>query len=373
MSDSYTRVTTPAGPVFLRRGSEVISKIDSIVFDCDGVLIDARNSYDRAIQETLDRITGEIFGIRITWKDRVREMIQSLRMTGGFNNDWDTTYALSLFAAVSLPSDLRGVAAAGSVGKRPRAIGPSLSSEVASGVARLVGKFSRLPSRPGHNSVNRFVRDSLSADDRKLCNAVAEYEGYPGTPPTSRLASMFDEMYHGPELYREMYGAEPKYYEGRGYIEDDELLVNEQDVAFLSRRLGGRLALATGRPSGATWHSLGGLMSYFRSDASVFIGDADRGPRYRAKLLAFKKPSGLSLIHARRRLRSKMLLYVGDSAEDVQMVRNARRSWRGMSFAGVYGTADSPDARRKFFMENGAELILPGVAALPGLIRSAQS
>ena len=38
-----------------------IQKFDSIIFDCDGVLVDIRNSYDEAINKTISVIMKELF------------------------------------------------------------------------------------------------------------------------------------------------------------------------------------------------------------------------------------------------------------------------------------------------------------------------
>ena len=38
-----------------------IQKFDSIIFDCDGVLVDIRNSYDNAINKTISAIMNELF------------------------------------------------------------------------------------------------------------------------------------------------------------------------------------------------------------------------------------------------------------------------------------------------------------------------
>ena len=38
-----------------------IQKFDSIIFDCDGVLVDIRQSYDNAINKTISAIMKELF------------------------------------------------------------------------------------------------------------------------------------------------------------------------------------------------------------------------------------------------------------------------------------------------------------------------
>ena len=41
--------------------NQKIQKFDAIIFDCDGVLVDIRNSYDNAINKTISAIMKELF------------------------------------------------------------------------------------------------------------------------------------------------------------------------------------------------------------------------------------------------------------------------------------------------------------------------
>jgi len=45
--------------------SQKIQKFDSIIFDCDGVLVDIRNSYDHAINITISAIMKELLNDEI--------------------------------------------------------------------------------------------------------------------------------------------------------------------------------------------------------------------------------------------------------------------------------------------------------------------
>ncbi|NPB07107.1 MAG: HAD hydrolase-like protein [Aquificae bacterium] len=55
------------------------------MFDVDGVIIDVRDSYHRAVQETLKHYTGALLPL-----ERIREF----KFSRGINNDWDLTVAL---------------------------------------------------------------------------------------------------------------------------------------------------------------------------------------------------------------------------------------------------------------------------------------
>lgn len=74
---------------------EIIRKLDSIVFDCDGVLIDVSNSYDLAIKKTVDFIIQEMAQVNESGLVTTK-LIEGFKASGGFNDEVDVTYALIL-------------------------------------------------------------------------------------------------------------------------------------------------------------------------------------------------------------------------------------------------------------------------------------
>ncbi|MFB5632084.1 MAG: phosphatase, partial [Nitrosopumilus sp.] len=77
-------------------------KFDSIIFDCDGVLVDITQSYDKTIDKTCRYVLkefAEIDSIQIDHK-----IIDGFKASGGFNDEVDLTYAavLSLYASNKL-------------------------------------------------------------------------------------------------------------------------------------------------------------------------------------------------------------------------------------------------------------------------------
>ena len=81
-------------------------EIDSLIFDCDGVLIDITKSYDQTIINTakyvLETLANIDDSIDIDFK-----IIDGFKSTGGFNDEVDLTYAaiLSIVAAKKLKKD----------------------------------------------------------------------------------------------------------------------------------------------------------------------------------------------------------------------------------------------------------------------------
>ncbi|MDO8553665.1 MAG: histidinol-phosphate transaminase [Candidatus Micrarchaeota archaeon] len=60
-------------------------KIDAVIFDIDGVLVDVSNSYRLAIKKTAEKFLG---------REVTTGEIDKIKSIAGFNNDWDATYAI---------------------------------------------------------------------------------------------------------------------------------------------------------------------------------------------------------------------------------------------------------------------------------------
>ncbi len=57
----------------------------AIIFDMDGVLVDVSESYIEAIKKTVKKLSG---------KPTTDEKIEKLKLSGGFNNDWELTHEI---------------------------------------------------------------------------------------------------------------------------------------------------------------------------------------------------------------------------------------------------------------------------------------
>lgn len=377
MPEEYKIINTSDGRAWtLSSRLRELREVDAIVFDCDGVLVDTRRSYDAAIAEVVDRLLRWV-GVRLPWKRFTPSLILRLRRTGGFNNDWDTVYALVLFSILALPaSEVRKLTNDEGWPKASNKPKPPLSlvdlRTVTNRIVALTQNFCSKDGLIGYESVNRFVQANMfSPVYASALDRVQEWLGYPGSPPTSLLSTIFDELYHGSKLYRQLYGVQARYYPGKGLIEGERTLVRRRDLEATTQMSGrGRLAITTGRPYLPTKYVLGDLMAYFNRKASIFIGDMDVHPELASKLSQFRKPSGLSLVHARRALSSDMVLYAGDSAEDIMMAEEARRLKEPVLFAGIYGTGLDRNEQSRYFKEYGVDLILPTARQIPLILRT---
>ncbi|MBL7018803.1 MAG: phosphatase, partial [Nitrosopumilus sp.] len=69
---------------------QILNKIDAIIFDCDGVLIDITKSYDLAIIQTTQYVLENLAKIDSSI-DVDFKIIDGFKSTGGFNDEVDLT------------------------------------------------------------------------------------------------------------------------------------------------------------------------------------------------------------------------------------------------------------------------------------------
>jgi phosphoglycolate phosphatase-like HAD superfamily hydrolase len=363
--ERYLRVTSPGargGFAVNKSSRQLLGKVDAVVFDCDGVLIDARKSYDATIRVVVETMVEELTGVRLRLARVAPRLISTVRRTGGFNSDWDTTYALTLFSLVALEQQEEGGGRRG-----PRA--KEALVNIASG-------FGSAPRGRGQQADDSFLESEVPSLKESL-DRSRDYLGYPRTPPEGRMTTIFDELYFGASLFEKVHGVRAGNPRTKGLIDLERILVSRKTLESLAKILGGaRLAMVTGRPYIGTEHSLGKtLMSYFDRDSSMFIGDADINPALRAEYDEYRKPSPKALVRAREKLSSSTLLYVGDSAEDLMMVQNARRGGlAGFLFAGVYETSPVRTDQASFFEREGSDVVAETVNQVPsGLLLPSKS
>jgi phosphoglycolate phosphatase-like HAD superfamily hydrolase len=359
MNSTYEVLRLKDGAAFVKPGSmSKLAKADSVVFDCDGTLIDVRRSYDATIVRTVSSMMEGFLGRNAPIAKDGEELIMRIRRTGGFNGDWDTSYALSLFSVTALEGRVSG--------------GPGEGRDTAEERLRsIVAGFASEKRLEGWKSVDRYLSDS-GLDTAKL-GELRRYMGYPGNPLASRLTATFDQVYYGEALFERVYGTRPETAYKEGLIDSETVIVTRETLSDLSAIVGPKkMAIATGRPFIAVEHALRGLLGFFDRESSVYIGDGDIFPELAVKLSKFKKPSGESLSLARRNFSSEVMLYVGDSAEDRLMVDNAGATRGAILFAGIYGSASDEEKQISYFTETESDLIVKDVNQIPGILEMAR-
>ena len=298
-------------------------EFDSIIFDCDGVLIDVTKSYDTTINKTISYVLKEIANITVD-APLANEILLKFKSTGGFNDEIDITYSgiLCFIAAKKLnknPTDL---------------ILDVLNEADDSGIT--------------------YVENFLNKIDVDITDIKSRL-GYPSADKNDLIHATFDQLFFGPELYSKIFQKESNFSE-KGFIENDKVIVSSELIGTLKKKFDDKIAVVTGRGFNAISSSLKEVLNQFNVKSSVFLEDESRD---------LAKPNPESLIRAMKGLDSKNCLYVGDSMEDIILTEKASELGFQATFCGIYGSTKLPEMKKNMFVKKNASFILESINSLP--------
>ena len=300
-----------------------IQKFDSIIFDCDGVLVDIRNSYDYAINKTISAIMNEIFNEKIS--DVVNsKILYGLKATGGFNDEVAVVYAVVMTLVASKKSNLK--------------------------FEKLIIDVIDNANESGINSIdNYFINQNIDLKEIKL---KLDYEN---SRKVSYIHRIFNQLFYGPALYEEIFNEKSQFSE-KPLIDLDNIVLDETLMSKLKTRFGNKISTVTGRGNFAFSYSMKNFLNNFDIKNSVFLED---------RPLNLAKPNPKSLIESISGINSKCSLYIGDSMEDLMMVEKCKEHGHDVSFCGIYGSSDEPELKYELFQKNKASFILESIQELP--------
>ena len=301
------------------------TQFDSIVFDCDGVLVDITNSYDQTIVKTVKYVLETLAkindSIQIDFK-----IIDGFKSTGGFNDEVDLTYAaiLSIVAAKKLKKD------------QTEFINLVIDNSDSTGI----------------KSVETFLKNQVDVSE------IIEQLSYPGSHKDNILYQIFDQLFYGPQLYSKLFQNTSKFSEP-GLIENDVVIFNNDLADKLGNKFHNQISMVTGRGKESVKYSLKHLLDKFDLKNSMFLEDEPR---------ELAKPNPQSLVTSITGMNSKSCLYVGDSMEDFIMAKKATILGNNTTFCGIIGTSKNPDEKLQLFGENEATLVLDSINLLPKVL-----
>jgi HAD superfamily hydrolase (TIGR01548 family) len=295
---------------------------DAVVLDVDGVLVDVADSYRRAIVESVLRVHGDAIE---------KAAIQSFKDAGGFNNDWELTYAAALFVLARREGLELDVAA--------------FTDRIADHRRENAGADGP-ESADGLDAAEAVVDEALSADARERARADWNPE---------RLREVFQQLYLGADLYAELEGKEPTM-DAPGFIHDEPVLLDPETLDALSEY---PLGVVTGRPADEADIAL--------DRAGLDLSDERR---FTMDDWAEGKPHPKALVSLAEQFEAESVVFVGDTLDDVKTARNAdeadpeRRYWAvGVLTGGLTG-----DEGRQKFANAGADAVVESVNDLPDLL-----
>lgn len=272
-------------PLIVKPGvQEQLRRLDTLIFDIDGVLIDFTASIRRVNVLSIPAYLRTLPNWTAPDDLLTSEDIERFKRAGGFNDDWDLTYAavlLYLFKAARFES--RDAAALHPL--------PPTIADYTDALARGGGWLA---------AAEAFVFAQATVPEGRAIRA-----GY----DTDRIRRIFQEMYAG-DLAPRLYGFTPVLNPGRGAVRDDRSLL---DVARVPRDR--TLAVLTGRTLAEARIGLEmvGLDRLIPLPAFGITKDDD-----------FYKPEPWGMRALLTRLGARTALYIGDAPDDLRTVLRFR-------------------------------------------------
>ncbi|MFQ3319066.1 MAG: HAD superfamily phosphatase [Natronomonas sp.] len=284
--------------------------VDAVILDIDGVLVDVADSYRRAIVESIDHVYGDTIE---------KDNIQLFKDAGGFNNDWELTYAAALYV----------------LARREK---PRLSIETYTGLIAASGG--------GLEGARTAVADELEPAARE--QVLANWD-------RSRLRDVFQQLYLGSGLYRELESDDPDL-ETEGFIHDESVLLAPDTREALEAW---PLGIITGRPEAEADIALERVGLDVADEHRFTMDDWEEG-----------KPHPHALLTLADRFDADSLVFVGDTLDDIETATNAAEADPNREFHGIgvlTGGLTGEEGRRKY-EDAGASEIIDSINDLPELL-----
>ncbi|WP_126662400.1 TIGR01548 family HAD-type hydrolase [Haloterrigena salifodinae] len=290
---------------------------DAVVLDVDGVLVDVADSYRRAIVDSVERV----------YDRTIRKAdIQQFKDAGGFNNDWELTYAAALYVLAT--------------GEGYGASIDDFTDEIAARGGGLEAAEDAIRADLGARATQRV----LERWDRE------------------RLRDVFQQLYLGADLYRGLEGGEPDV-ETRGFIHDEPVLLEESTRDAIVEDDAIDVGILTGRPEAEAEIALErvGLEAAIPLEHRFTMDDWEEG-----------KPHPRALTTLAERFDADSVVFVGDTLDDVRTANNAREADPDREYHGIgvlTGGLTGEEGRQKYETED-ASAVLESINALPDLLES---
>jgi HAD superfamily phosphatase len=385
LDGEYEEIWQDAGVVMVRKEwAAAFPRVDAVIFDCDGVLIDVRKSYTRAIIESVAYFTRELFGVDFPETPSLMKLLHIFKMSGGFNNEWDIAYALLLDVFRNLSKKVQEhfverlhQIEAIPLSARFQLIKEVFKSQISPRERKLLDinsafELARKADSTGIRSIERELKNRPESTD--LFEATKKFLAYPGKVGESPLTTVFEEIFCGVNLFQEQYGMKPEFYGGSGLINEEKKIISLKLLEELASLMGRHnFGIATGRPYLLARHTLGKILDVFNRKATVFIEDVlteERRERQKGVDVDLTKPDPFSLLRSAEGLDPfHTAAFVGDSAEDVIMAKKAWRRNSRFLAVGVYSTSMFKEDLISNFIRLKTDVILPSINELAGLMK----
>jgi HAD superfamily hydrolase (TIGR01548 family) len=313
-----------------------------IVFDMDGVIIDVSRSYREAVRKA----ARLFFKGAASWEDLPDPLfsladLARVKQSGGLNNDWDLTFLIInlLFTRVRR-----------SIKYQDSDPWTNYKMTIKHCDVAVLGQFLCENNNP---------LSALLDETGRISNdfITSLYTGDVGSGNV--IKQMFQEIYLGKDLFESIYQIQTKVFHEKGFIDQENLLIDKSILESLSRH--NILAIATGRPRFEAEYPLGlfKLKKYFTFILTLddcIKEEQKRFEKDREKIsLSKPNPFMLDAIVAAMGNRACGYYYVGDMPDDMI---TASRSRAGIVGIGILKSSTDRDRLRRDLENAGADYII---------------
>lgn len=302
---------------------KTLPQIDAVLLDIDGVILDVSQSYRVVISRTVQYIATQILGLEETGQLFEEDESELFKMAGGFNSDWDlTNAAVALIVAKHAQSGAKDTVSL---------------REFGSSWEQFTGDIKRRGG--GQKTAEVIILETLTPSQRRNFASLWNQKF---------VTQIFQEMYGGDDACKSLYGFDPEHLHDEGLYKNETVLLDGALLASLPTRI--KVGVLTGRTHSET--QLAMKTANLSIPSTNWITESD----------GVKKPDPQTLIALQEKMGFKFGVYIGDTMDDLNVVKNYRETNAGGRAKIVACTALSGpggEAHRRTFLEAGTEIATP--------------
>ena len=261
MAKQYQRRLINNKVAYLKIADSDIKNINTVIFDCDGVLINSKNSYDKCIELTISYILKNILNKQFINFKISKSTLELFRQTGGFNNDYKFCYIVILKIISMIPSSLAidyeqeyGRINAKNISdsfKRLESIKLNRISvykkNIKVGHTRELNELARGIKKIDLDSIESIITKGSEAEQQDLVNSSKQLLNFTKDRKNNIITNVFDEFFYGKNLIKKARKTNKINFNRKGTIESEKLIVKESSLIALKSKFNKNISIVSGR------------------------------------------------------------------------------------------------------------------------------